>query len=50
MRILLDEMNRAYEALTEGADPADMNYGDGIYRQNPDADRAADPATYRDHM
>ncbi len=49
MRIVhsLDEL---WEALQEGADPADMDHGDGIWRDNnPDQARAADLATYRDH-
>ena len=50
MRILLDEMSRSYEALTEGADTADMDHGDGVWRSNADIDRASDPLTFDDHV
>lgn len=50
MRILLDEMSRSHEALVEGADPADMDHGDGIWRSNADLDRAADPSIFDDHV
>jgi len=49
MRIVhsIDEL---VEALREGDDAADLTMDDGVWRQNPDRDRAADPAPYRDHM
>jgi hypothetical protein len=49
MRIIhsIDELA---EALAEGGDEADLVRDDGVWRDNPDQARAADPATYRDHV
>lgn len=49
MRIVhsLDELA---EALAEGGDEADLVRDDGVWRSNPDADRAADLTTFCDHV
>ncbi len=50
VRNVLSEMDRRYEALVEGADPADMVQDDGVWRSGPDRDRAADLDTFADHV
>lgn len=46
MRNMQSEMVASYEALVDGADPADFRQDDGVWRQGPDRDRAADPRTF----
>jgi hypothetical protein len=42
MRNMMSDQSPFFEALVDGADPADLVQGDGVWRSNPDADRAAD--------
>jgi hypothetical protein len=38
------------QAIEEGGDPADLVEGDGVWRQGPDRDRAADLGTFANHQ